>query len=329
MQALEPKHDFVTIRSFLWNNVDKILESLSAGKNFQKIDADDLFASTSDESSATPTSNFRQKYELKPELQILQEEKEGLGIYVSGNPLTNYQELLDYCRQIGFLDNLYLVVVEKIKKIFTKKGAMMLALELTSGEFKAEGIVFNKNALGIAAKLEEKQLYWVWGKLSQKEKKETDDDDDSIKEYDEMDKLIVESVSPLDQGIKSILEEMKLQISENRLKMLLSLDFQALAKEPKLLTKSLNKIEQKENEKKEVSVQTSATKNIEVFLLKIPKTTPKEKVLEIKHLLQTEKKTDHIEVALELETASGYRKAKNSFWVDTKTLATIKGLLGY
>ena len=94
-------NDITTIRSFLAANSGKILESLTTFKQKGNLlDAgDDLFGDAPVEEKKIDW-NFNFPH-LK-EIDVLIEEKNSLGLYVSGNPLNKFETALDSPYRVPF-----------------------------------------------------------------------------------------------------------------------------------------------------------------------------------------------------------------------------------
>lgn len=167
--------DYIEIRSFLMENVDIILENLSARRETKKNTSEDIFSFFDDTmDSSNDKINWRPVSKVKSKLEILKQEKSALGVYMTGKPLEDYQESIEYFRQItGLGDNLQLIVIDKVKKIFTKANAMMFALQLSMLDQEIEGVIFSKKAMVYSPILAENELFWVIGHVDDKSKKET------------------------------------------------------------------------------------------------------------------------------------------------------------
>ena len=111
----EENINFVAVRSFLGGNVDTLLENLAARRENDKNDSVDIFAA-----HTSPSINWKNVH-TKTKLQILIEEKNALGLYMSGKPLEEYIELEKWLQK-KFKKNLRLMFVNKVRKIFTKTG---------------------------------------------------------------------------------------------------------------------------------------------------------------------------------------------------------------
>jgi DNA polymerase III alpha subunit len=307
------KSDFVSIRSFLFSNVQNILDNLNAQRNDSKIDSDDLFGF--DEEAPKHDLNWQYDFTPKSEYEVLLEEKESLGLYVSGNPLNNYKELLDWVRSATYMDDIELILVEKIKKIFTRSGSMMLALQLTTSSDSMEGLIFSKNALKFSAILEEKQLYWCLGSVKQKAKKaevETESSSSEIKEYDEKPKLMISEVVPFSKGILSLLSAAEVEVAQNRREFLEKVNWVKLQTNPDI--SNLEKITN-DNSKN----QTSKT-----LSLRLPKTLGAESLKEIKEHLIRHYRPGYQELLLFLEISDGWKKARGEFWANKDFVANYK-----
>jgi DNA polymerase III alpha subunit len=165
------KNGVKEIRSFLIANVDQMLESLNALKNQKKNDTHDIFSAFEEEPKQDII--FKKNYPIKDQLDILQEERNSLGVYMTSTPLNDYIDILNEARKLTGLNNkLHIAILEKSKKIFTKSQKMMFGLYLTLADTEIEGIIFPKSAALYSPILEEKKLYWIIGKIEDKSKEE-------------------------------------------------------------------------------------------------------------------------------------------------------------
>ena len=153
--------DFVEIRSFLMGNIETILANLAARRENNKNDSEDIFGSFDDED--VPIT-WAKKYDPKTKLEVLQLEKYSLGVYMQGNPLEDFEVVEQDCRKLtGLGKQLHIVIIEKVKKIFTKSQAMMFALQLTTLDGEIEGVIYSKKAMQYSPILEEDAIflgYW-------------------------------------------------------------------------------------------------------------------------------------------------------------------------
>ena len=138
-----------TIRSFLASNVDTLLETVSQLKSLAAADtsSDDLFG-LNDVAERKKQIEWRTQFETKSLFEVLISEKNSLGLYVSGNPLSAYLSLSHAVAEMLGREDLRLVIIDKIRKIFTRSNVMMFALQITvaGAEMEYEGIIFPKRA---------------------------------------------------------------------------------------------------------------------------------------------------------------------------------------
>ncbi len=314
--------EYVQIRSFLAGNIDNILENLTARREHSKINADDLFSSDVQTSDLT-NIRWNTNYPLLRKYTILVLEKEALGIYVSGNPLEEYQPLLHWVRETTARDDIFLILIEKIKKVFTKSGSMMLALTITTLEGDLEGLVFPKNALQISPKIEEKELFWVKGKISDKNKNKTknnandkvDKTDDSgeessTQEFAELPKLIIEQVCRFEEGVLPLFDGEEYPLAQNRIQLLMEQDWSKLKEDPASFTS------------RTTSDNTTPAKDTTIKILRIPNTATKEQLLALKTKLTNKPTTEQdIKIKLEVQDAANrWRKVKGEYWLNLKQL---------
>ena len=163
----------IQIRSFLMGNVDVILESLNAHKEYQKNSSEDIFGVD----TLNPAIPWKKEIIPKTKFEILQLEKYSLGVYMSGDPLEEFKPLIDYFRKVTQeRHTLFVCILDKFRKIFTKSGGMMLALQVIAEEGKEyEALIFPKNAMTYSPLLEEKELYWILGRIDDKTQKKKDE----------------------------------------------------------------------------------------------------------------------------------------------------------
>jgi DNA polymerase III alpha subunit len=281
--------NIVETRSFLIANVERILENVSSRREAKKIDTDDLFGDVSEHGETK--INWKKDFKKLSKLDILMMEKEILGLYVSGNPLQEYVQLQEWVREVTGYDDIYLVVVEKIKKIFTKAGAMMLGMNITilpeeGKEAQIEGVVYSKRTPTLSPILEEKKIYWVKGKLSEPKEKtkpaetaEPAEIDDSIveqREYVEATKLIFDEACTIDQGILPVFATTDYTLSQPRREILEQVNWAKVALDPSLI------FEQDQHDELKIN------KNYEVKLVVIRDNINIDKVKEIKRNLKQE-----------------------------------------
>lgn len=182
--------DYISIRSFLGSNVDILLENLAARRETNKNNSEDIFAT-----HVSPSIKWK-KNTPKTKLQILIEEKNALGLYMSGNPLAEYVAVEKTLQEKLNKWNFRLMFVNKVRKIFTKAGQMMFALEINLTEREIEAVIFPKNAMELSPRLAENELYLVIGNIQEKRKKKMEIKVEEIIEPSE----IVKSVEEEDEN---------------------------------------------------------------------------------------------------------------------------------
>ena len=304
--------NFIDTRSFLSANSEGILENIAARRTSRKIDTEDLFGENSEESNnkmiwLRGTENLA-KYD------ILLREKESLGLYVSGNPLDDYVNLVDWCRQTAARDDIFLIIVEKIRKIFTKKNAMMFALQLTTPDVEVEGVIFPKNALALSPLLEEKSLYWVTGKVQQSKKSKAREEESKengaseakegeIKEFDELPKLIIEGLTAFENGILALFEHEDIPLAINRQSKLKGVNWLELKTSPWKFDS--------ENQSEKTVLKTKAS----LPILKLSKSLGTQKLKEISQQIKPAMFPGSVEVKIEIENGNGFKSAKGTYWL--------------
>lgn len=305
--------EYIHIRSFLFDNVSVILDAINARKNQKTNQALDLFQEDhqSDLNGKIPFV----RYKLKNKYDVLCDEKNSLGIYVSGNPLEDYQQFLEWLKKETFQDDLHLVLVEKIRKIFTKKGGMMLALTLTSTEESLEGLIFPKNSAKYSAILEEKSLYWVYGKINQNKKKEdlSNSNSGEFKEYEEQTKIIIDYMVPFKEGVLGLFSEAGITLADNR---------QEMIKEKfRYFLNSNGNNYVSENMGRDFQKTTNITNQTDSFTpnssitIKLKKIHSLEFLRNVKRKLYTNEQEDGIKACLEVETSEGFKRSKRNYWI--------------
>ena len=323
--------NIVETRSFLIANVERILENISSRREAKKIDTDDLFGDISDQSQTKV--NWKTQYKDLSKLDILMMEKEILGLYVSGNPLQEYAQMQEWVREVTGFDDIYLVVVEKIKKIFTKAGAMMLGMNITllpqeGKEAQIEGVVYSKRTPTLSPILEEKKIYWVKGKLSEPKEKtkpaettEPAEIDDTIveqREYVEATKLIFDDACRIDQGVFPIFEQGDYSISKPRQEILEAVNWTKAAIDPQIIFE----IEQPKDLK--------INKNYEIKSIMIRDTLAIDKVKEIKQNLKQDTNLDadlYYKVELTIIHLDKVKTAPKPYWITKDYYQQIQNLV--
>jgi hypothetical protein len=331
MSSAIDQSNIVETRSFLIANVERILENISSRREAKKIDTDDLFGDAGEQNQTKV--NWKNEYKMLSKLDILMMEKEILGLYVSGNPLQDYVQLQEWVREITGFDDIYLVVVEKIKKIFTKAGAMMLGMNITilpeeGKEAQIEGVVYSKRTPVLSPVLEEKKIYWVKGKLSEPKEKakpaetgEPAEIDDTIveqREYVEATKLIFDEACRIEQGILPIFGGSDYSLSQPRREILEQVSWTKVALDPSLI------FQQEQHQELKIN------KNYEVKLITIRDSISIDKVKEIKRNLQQETNLsadEFYKVVLKVIHNGITKDIPKEYWIAKDYYESIKGLV--
>jgi hypothetical protein len=313
---------YIKTRSFLSQNVDPILDGLVAVRTMKKNDTDDLFAANTSDSSEVSV-NWKAEYTALSKYDILASEKESLGIYVSGSPLEDYRDVVEWCRNITARDDIHLVIVDKVKKIFTKAGVMMFALQLTCLDEDVEGVIFPKKAVGLSSVLAEKSMFWIRGAIQQTKKKPTKPEPvdldselesekeigEPLKEYEELPKLIVENITPFEGGLLKVFEgDEKNSLAMNRKDKISNIDWNYLKENPHGLDDVLDGQTQR-------STTSSESKSTTARIVYLPVTLGVTALQDAKNNLQSSEFQGSIEVSVMVESKTGFKKTKSNFWV--------------
>jgi hypothetical protein len=325
--SLDPTKTNLLRRSMLFENVELMLSKVIAFKEEAKNDSEDLFADVEEVSN--------QKVELKPlknfnELEVLLKEKEFLGLYVTNNPVANYTPFVEYIKtNIGAKD-LYLVMIDKIKKIYTKSKDMMFALEVSTDGQKIEGVVFSKNAMAFSPIIEEKQLFWVRGKISTPKKRkqetvassetesETMDVVEEVREFVELPKLIFDQISPFDSGVLGLYTSDKDNLSEVVKAELAQIDYSQVKLYPELFQTAIKEQKQDIN-------NHSETKKLVIF-----NTITKQNAKSVKDILtkSTTLANDKYLVDVYIQNKDGVEiKSKQNYYLSQEELAKLNQYL--
>ncbi len=309
--------NFVQARSFLAGNVETLLEGLAVKRESKKNDSEDLFDLMGASDEVHNKINWNTNYDILPEFDLLLSEKESLGIYVSGNPLQKYLPVLDLVKSLTYRDDLFLVLIEKAKKIFTRNNVMMFALQITTPEEKYEGIIFPKNALDLSPFIEEKELFWVRGNIVQNRKKkeastdsiETEQAEGEMPEYEELPKIAIEKLNKFENGILPLYENDDIGLTAQRRQMLEGLDWYELKSDPS----SFKNQNQKNGE---ATFETSSSQKV----IKISKSFGMDKLKDFKKRLKNQEIPGFLKIKIELQNGEGWKRVKGDFWVNPKDL---------
>lgn len=317
--------DYIQKRSFLMANVENILENISSRRESKKNESDSLFGSSDEDKSSK--INFKTQYKNLSKFEALMMEKEALGLYVSGNPLNEFEPLLEFCRNVVDDPTIYFVLIEKIKKVFTKAGAMMLVMNITMPYQSLEGVIFSKKAMQLSTVVEEKKIFIVKGKIQEpKNKKEEsvgDEDNGSveeIKEFVELTKLIFDMAVPFESGILSLLEKAELPISNTRKEIIEKLDWGELLFYPDKFEEMIKDV----NVTKKIEPLVQSNESVTI---KISSSLGIDKAKEIKLNLSKTPQHNHIKAIIKIEHGGSWKTMPNDFWIEKGYYEGIKELV--
>jgi DNA polymerase III subunit alpha len=181
-------------RKYLLENYDKIVEDVLKIKKDRDIGQYSLFeVNGSEKEDVMLGSSFQaeEKFREFSKKELLNFEKEMLGLYISGHPLFEYEASLSRLTPIeamGSLEDSINVaiggIVSRVKIIYTKKDQQMCFMELEDISDSVEVIVFPSIFLKYRKIIMEDKIVRIKGRLDKKE--------DQIKiiagEFEEMEK---------------------------------------------------------------------------------------------------------------------------------------------
>ncbi len=176
-------------RRQMMNSIDSIIDELESAKRRNvegQIGFGDLSASSDDDYVPASTFIYPDSDEFTPE-QLLKFEKEVSGMYLSGHPMTKYQNISDSlkCTKINdiidsetsaFKDNDRVVVlglISSVKKKITKSDSTMAFLTLEDTTGSVEVIVFPKTLMDKPTIFFEGNVVLIHGRLSIREDEDT------------------------------------------------------------------------------------------------------------------------------------------------------------
>jgi DNA polymerase III alpha subunit len=309
------------IRTTLANNVEYLLEKISSYKEELKNETMDLFF---DDETVEDTIVLKKPEHIN-QLTVLLKEKEFLGLYVTANPVDQYSELLEYVRDQSENKSIYLVLIDKVKKIFTRNKDMMFGLEISKEGEKVEGIIFPKNALKLSPLIEEKQIYWVIGKISTPKKRKVEpqvvaegdfesEEGNQVAEFVELPKLIIEDLIGYSSGVLPLLQSEENKLSKQRIAILNKIDYESILVDPTNISKYVGKINGTEN----VGIQ-----NVRIDLTT---TLDKNKAIAIKKILHEAGEDYNVLVYVQVITGE-FKKAKTEYKISKESFINIQELL--
>ncbi len=254
-------------RKALLTALEQILKINQDKNRNLKKNQDSLFESRSDKQNIFLTIKLP-KVEPATSKEKLAWEKELLGIYLSDHPLKEYEEKINFTTKIENLsqDQSGLITIAGIitngKKFITKSGKPMLFVSLEDTTSKIEILVF-------PTVLEKTQNVWGTDKII----------------------LVTGKISTKDNEIKFIAENGWEITEESDLK-ILKKEIQEFEKNNISKTFSYNSSNKNyENKQSVVYQQKKESKinniiNSKFFIIDLPENTKKEKLIQIKHILQ-------------------------------------------
>lgn len=166
-------------RKYLLSSYEKIIEEVLKNKRDQEIGQFSLFDSNqggkSEVFSSIDLDESLQKQEFKAK-ELLNFEKEMLGLYISGHPLEEYSDSLNGLLSIERLNeesdkSLHVIggIISKITPIFTKNGQNMIFLNLEDMTSSIEVIVFPSILEKYKDLISEDRVIKIKGRLDRKE----------------------------------------------------------------------------------------------------------------------------------------------------------------
>lgn len=313
--------DITTIRSFLIHNSSKILESLTTFKQKGNLldNQDDLFGDAPQEEKKI---DWDYNFKSLKELDILIEEKNSLGLYVSGNPLAKFEALEGYVKEILDKDDIFLVLIDKSKKIMTRTNILMYALQITTTgeESKYEAIIFPKKVMEVVGKIQEKEIFWLRGKVLDKNKKKAQkENEDEENSYDEIPKIAVDDLCLVTENPASLYQNEEVQIPINRKNMLDAINWENIKENP---TSFL----QPEFENKPNVVETThrrVEEKPEIKQVKIFAGTSAEIMKVVKSMLKPKPFDGSDAIELFVQVRGEWKKSRAKFWGDYEKIQEI------
>jgi len=335
MKTLTEEHSL--IRSFLFKNVSQIINGLNVSRKSQESSGGfDLF-----ENAGVSTGEVKIVWEKNVDnlgkINTLLEEKNILGLYVSGFPLENLKPVEKLLPKKKF-PKIHLILVEKVKKVFTRNRKMMLAMEITNSEKSLEAVVFPDLAKDLIEKISERTLYWVYGSVSKKSKKGEGIGLDEVADKKDAPKLIVEGCIPFSQGVLPLLKSKEITIEAELERILSSFNWVKIEQNPTnfsfneelrdspLISKKASLTKKKAN--KSLNSKQARVKNVaktpvlvlDAEKIGLKKLTLVKKLLKKTNEISKDQKSTLLELKFVLKKGETVKKSKYNFWVAKKDL---------
>ncbi|MDD3628610.1 MAG: DNA polymerase III subunit alpha [Actinomycetota bacterium] len=166
-------------RKYLLENYEKIIEEVLKIRKDRDLGQYSLFeVNGSDKEELMPGSSFQMEDRFKEfsRKELLNFEKEMLGLYISGHPLFEYRDSLSVITPVealGELDDGVNVtvggIITRVKIIYTKKDQQMCFVELEDVSDSVEVITFPSVFLKFREIIEEDKVVKIKGRLDKKE----------------------------------------------------------------------------------------------------------------------------------------------------------------
>ncbi len=174
-------------RAKLLANLEVMLKAAQSAQAERDKGQMTLFGST-DEEAESATVTLTETAEFEP-LERLKVEKEQLGFYVSGHPLEQYKDIIEYYTSAStqtlaehVIDSTVSVagMITEVKNITTKKGDSMAVIALEDLEGSVEVVIF-PDAYKEAGELYEDRIVWIEGNvnINQNGSRNQDSDEES------------------------------------------------------------------------------------------------------------------------------------------------------
>lgn len=170
-------------RRQLVSNYDSIISNLSTEQRNNVDGQIDFFSDNTDTNTIEPTMTGCEEYSYK---DMLNYEKEAIGIYVSGNPLSPYYSftkafgiketntIIENCRQNAASyrdgDNVALLCLVQSQKMYTTKAKEEMCFLLCEDLYgQIEVVVFPRVFTAYKSYINDGEVLFIWGKISSKE----------------------------------------------------------------------------------------------------------------------------------------------------------------
>jgi DNA polymerase III subunit alpha len=167
--------DIFNERAILLENLDNILNFSKSIQGEKKSLQKSLFQNSSLKKSAIQLKTNDFKFDPRDMLNL---EKEFLGLYISGHPLEEFKEMIQQkggipCSQLSDLEDGQVIrlggVITKIKKIITNSQETMLFVKIEDLTGNTEVLVFPKILKEIPTIWQENKVIMVEGRISEKD----------------------------------------------------------------------------------------------------------------------------------------------------------------